>query len=153
MRKWLEGFSSLLSKPWSARYSLKSVKLLSGPLVSTEHSMVLKAVSCVLDCHVKPIHISTPLSIAEGQTARWQGTEDHPNILNEVCCTVYHHVLQGERGHAFYIVESGQLSAFKDNSPLPVLSYGPGTHLPWTHGCFLPSSRTQQRLAACLILS
>lgn len=35
-------------------------------------------------------------------------------------------VTQGERGHAFYIVESGQLSAFKDNSPLPVLSYGPG---------------------------
>lgn len=35
--------------------------------------------------------------------------------------------VQGERGHAFYIVESGQLSAFKDNSPLPVLSYGPGT--------------------------
>jgi hypothetical protein len=38
-------------------------------------------------------------------------------------------LLQGERGHAFYIVESGQLSAFKDNSPLPVLSYGPGTCL------------------------
>jgi len=35
-------------------------------------------------------------------------------------------LLQGERGHAFYIVESGQLSAFKDSSPLPVLSYGPG---------------------------
>jgi hypothetical protein len=42
-------------------------------------------------------------------------------------------VTQGERGHAFYIVESGQLSAFKDNSPLPVLSYGPGAdHLPMT---------------------
>jgi hypothetical protein len=36
--------------------------------------------------------------------------------------------LQGERGHAFYIVESGQLSAFKDNQPLPVMSYGPGGH-------------------------
>lgn len=34
--------------------------------------------------------------------------------------------VQGERGHAFYIVESGQLSAFKDNQPLPVMSYGPG---------------------------
>lgn len=34
--------------------------------------------------------------------------------------------MQGERGHAFYIVESGQLSAFKDNQPLPVMSYGPG---------------------------
>jgi hypothetical protein len=37
-------------------------------------------------------------------------------------------MLQGERGHAFYIVESGQLSAFKDNQPLPVMSYGPGRH-------------------------
>jgi hypothetical protein len=36
--------------------------------------------------------------------------------------------LQGEKGHAFYIVESGQLSAFKDNQPLPVMSYGPGEH-------------------------
>lgn len=35
---------------------------------------------------------------------------------------------QGERGHAFYIVESGQLSAYKDNSPVPVLSYGPGEY-------------------------
>jgi hypothetical protein len=34
--------------------------------------------------------------------------------------------VQGERGHAFHIVESGQLSAFKDNQPLPVMSYGPG---------------------------
>ncbi|WIA19038.1 hypothetical protein OEZ85_003698 [Tetradesmus obliquus] len=37
-------------------------------------------------------------------------------------------VTQGERGHAFYIVESGQLSAFKDNQPLPVMSYGPGDY-------------------------
>lgn len=37
-------------------------------------------------------------------------------------------VTQGERGHAFYIVESGQLSAFKDNATLPVLSYGPGDY-------------------------
>ena len=41
-----------------------------------------------------------------------------------MCCAVC--VSQGERGHAFYIVESGQLSAFKDNATLPVLSYGPG---------------------------
>lgn len=39
-----------------------------------------------------------------------------------LCCAMP----QGERGHAFYIVESGQLSAFKDNSPLPVMSYGQG---------------------------
>lgn len=49
-----------------------------------------------------------------------------------MCCTVLSlsmFFMQGERGHAFYIVESGQLSAFKDNSPLPVLSYGPGARL------------------------
>jgi hypothetical protein len=47
-----------------------------------------------------------------------------PRQVCAVCCAVC--VLQGERGHAFYIVESGQLSAFKDNATLPVLSYGPG---------------------------
>lgn len=48
--------------------------------------------------------------------------------LGRLCCVL----LQGERGHTFYIVESGQLSAFKDNATLPVLSYGPG-------GCHLRS--------------
>lgn len=40
--------------------------------------------------------------------------------LNMFCC-------QGERGQAFYIVESGQLSTYKDGGPHPVMSYGPGT--------------------------
>ncbi|KAI8463719.1 MAG: putative cGMP-dependent protein kinase [Monoraphidium minutum] len=35
-------------------------------------------------------------------------------------------VTQGEEGHAFYIVESGQLAAFKDGGPAPVMAYGPG---------------------------
>lgn len=35
---------------------------------------------------------------------------------------------QGEEGHAFYIVESGQLAAFKDGGPAPVMAYGPGDY-------------------------
>jgi cAMP-dependent protein kinase regulator len=36
--------------------------------------------------------------------------------------------LQGEEGNAFYIVESGQLAAFKDGNPNPVMAYGPGDY-------------------------
>lgn len=35
---------------------------------------------------------------------------------------------QGEVGNAFYIVESGQLHAYKDKSPLPIMSYSPGDY-------------------------
>jgi hypothetical protein len=35
---------------------------------------------------------------------------------------------QGEEGNAFYIVESGQLAAYKDGGPTPVLAYGPGDY-------------------------
>lgn len=35
---------------------------------------------------------------------------------------------QGEEGNAFYIVESGQLAAYKDGCPTPVMAYGPGDY-------------------------
>lgn len=35
---------------------------------------------------------------------------------------------QGEEGHAFFIVESGQLAAYKDSGAAPVMAYGPGDY-------------------------
>ena len=134
-----DAFHALLGRLDSLRSMWRFEALQRVPLFARIDAKTKAAVAAALGQVSMPggTAVVTQVSTAEGSDAP-RGTPRSRRGPAQGCAAVPHVCAhcrasashaprsQGERGQAFYIVESGQLSAFKDSANQPVMSYGPG---------------------------